>query len=210
MTGLRTILEGLDGQGYPAYKSLSGKCYSLDTLNINFRHIQGDPFASPSRIQVDLPSQYAKLPRFALHSSDARRASADFLHRALIKSLGTKRDRSGSGKSGLIEITPVGQELLSRTALDVDPHGKVVLRLSIGLPASGRRILGRQAAQLIVNTLPQLIQRGHRFFEYRSRTIEAARSCPRRSNRPSGPTERAWLDRLFGTGESTCKAERRG
>ena len=61
--------------------------------------------------------------------------------------------RRGTGKSGLILIDAGGQEVLERTACRVFPD-RVELRLSVGLPAAGRTILGDEAIDLLVETLP--------------------------------------------------------
>jgi predicted ABC-class ATPase len=102
------------------------------------------------------------LPSFATARRDARRAAADFLHRSLRRALrALRRDggsRPGSGKSGRVEIADLGQEVLERTAVVVGEDGAVVVRLTVGLPAAGRRILGRVAAALLGRELPCLVE----------------------------------------------------
>ncbi len=97
------------------------------------------------------------LPSAARASADACRATADFLHRAINRALGAARQRSGSGKSGLVEIAALGQEVLERTAVRVAADGAVIVRLAVGLPAAGRRILGREAADLLTERLPHAL-----------------------------------------------------
>ncbi len=50
-----------------------------------------------------------------------------------------------------------GQEVLERTSVVVDADGRARARLTVGLPAAGRRILGRAAADLLVDRLPRLV-----------------------------------------------------
>lgn len=167
-------LERLDGRPYGFYKDLRGRTYPLEPFTVRFDHIQGDPFAAPSRIAVQLPAQRISLPARACAGSDARRAAADFLHRALLRGLAASRGqpdrrragaddagagRLGSGKSGLLEIATVGQQVLERTAVSILADGGVRVRLSVGLPAAGRRILGRAAAQLLTRRLPAVLDR---------------------------------------------------
>ncbi len=155
---LRRELEQLDGRPYGFYKDLRQRRYELGQARLTFSHIQGDPFAAPSRLTLDVPSDVARLPDWAWHSRDARRATADLLQRQLLGALSGARRRTGSGKSGLLEVAPLGQEVLERTAVEVDPQGALRLRLCAGLPAAGRRILGRQAAGLLGERLPSLLE----------------------------------------------------
>ena len=149
MGDLGRVLEAVDGRPYPAYRDLRGRGYAVGAYHIQLEHVQGDPFAAPSRLRVDVPAGVPQLTPAALDGPHVRRATADFLHRAIDRVLRSERRSAGSGKSGLLEISALGQEVLDRTAVRVGVDGSVVIRLSVGLPAAGRRILGRQAAQLL-------------------------------------------------------------
>lgn len=150
-------LAQMDGRPYGFYKDLRGRSYALGPYQLICEHVQGDPFAAPSRIRVDVPTERLALPQSAYHSADARRATADFIHRAIIQALTNARHKTGSGKSGLLEILPVGQQVFERTAAIVGKDGGLRLRLSVGLPAAGRRILGREAAALMTGRLPEIL-----------------------------------------------------
>jgi predicted ABC-class ATPase len=153
---LRSELLRIDGRSYGFYKDLRGGRTDLGGAVLHVAHVQGDPFAAPSRLALDVSAAAAGLPPWAFASADARRAAADFLQRQLVNALAGARERTGSGKSGLLEIAPVGPEVLARTGVEVSTDGGVRILLQAGLPASGRRILGRQAAALLCERLPQL------------------------------------------------------
>lgn len=157
MEDLRQLLRRLDGRPYPAYRDLRGRSYEVGRYVLRFEYVQGDPFASPSRLRVDVPAAVPDLPPAARANATARRAAADFLHRAVARELRQGSTRSGSGKSGLLEIVPLGQEVLERTAVDVGADGRVVVRVCAGLPAAGRRILGREAVDLLAARLPKTL-----------------------------------------------------
>lgn len=73
------------------------------------------------------------------------------------------RGRSeGSGTSGLIEIDAGGQEVLERTAVRIHDEW-VEARIEVGLPAAGRRVLGQQAAGLLLDALPRIAERALRW-----------------------------------------------
>ncbi len=162
MPDLAAELSRLDGRPYPAYRDLRGRRYQVEGLVLCLEHVQGDPFAGPSRLRIDVSPDDAGLPSFATANRDACRAAADFLHRALGAALGGGsrrggKERAGSGKSGLVEVAALGQEVLERTAVRVGDDGSLVVRMSVGLPANGRRILGRVAAALLAQTVPRLV-----------------------------------------------------
>ncbi|MDE0199994.1 MAG: ABC-ATPase domain-containing protein, partial [Caldilineaceae bacterium] len=64
----------------------------------------------------------------------------------------------GSGKSGEIRIEAPGQQVLANTAVRVRGDGTVEARFTVGLPAQGRRVLGRQACQLLLEEVPRIIE----------------------------------------------------
>ena len=155
---LERDLIRIDGRPYGHYRDLRGRRYSLGGCTLQVDHVQGDPFAAPSRLRVDVPCAALRLPEWARSGREARRATADFLQRALGPALSRSAGGAGSGKSGLLEITGAGQEVLDRTGVVVDADGSARLRLCAGLPAAGRRILGRAAADLLARRLRSAIE----------------------------------------------------
>ena len=147
----------IDGRPYGHYRDLRGRRYPLGSGVLTFQHVQGDPFAAPSRLRVDIPAAVLKLPPWARDGSDERRAAADFLQRAMGPALAGAAGGAGSGRSGLLEIAPAGQEVLDRTGVVIDAEGGARVRLSAGLPAAGRRILGRAAADLLTRRLDEAV-----------------------------------------------------
>ena len=58
---LKQLLFSIN-QSYPAYKSLRGAYQFPRYLSID--HVQGDPFAAPSRVSVHITRQTAAFPPF--------------------------------------------------------------------------------------------------------------------------------------------------
>ena len=50
---LGTVLRGLDGRGYKAYKAIAG-AWDFGDFTLHVDHVQGDPFAAPSRVLIDV------------------------------------------------------------------------------------------------------------------------------------------------------------
>ena len=155
---LRNILARIDGRGYKAYKDLQG-AYDYPRFTLFIDHVQGDPFASPSKIRVRVPGAVAKLPPDLFSDRVRRVALQDFLIRETHHAIRhVCRGNRGIGKSGLMAIDAGGQEVLERTAMVVTPQW-VEARLSLGLPAQGRTILGRQAEAMFCQEVPAMTER---------------------------------------------------
>ena len=145
---LRHTLRRIDGHGYKAYRDIRG-AFDFGDCELYLDHIQGDPFAAPSRVRVLVPMGVANLPPALFDGRVRRFALEDFLARRVRAAIGVRGpSRRGSGKSGEIHVDAGGQEVLERTAVVVEPDF-VEVRLQVGLPAAGRRVLGREAESLL-------------------------------------------------------------
>ena len=68
--GLEALLKGIDGKGYGAYKALRG-AWRFPGFTLHVDHVQGDPFAAPSRLRLIVPPDAAGFPE-ELRSSTPR------------------------------------------------------------------------------------------------------------------------------------------
>ncbi|HEX9026188.1 MAG TPA: ABC-ATPase domain-containing protein, partial [Clostridium sp.] len=59
---LKRELDRIDGKGYRLYKDLEGE-YDFEDYTLSIDYVQGDPFASPSRIRVIVNQNVAKFPK---------------------------------------------------------------------------------------------------------------------------------------------------
>jgi predicted ABC-class ATPase len=158
---LRRVIERIDGRGYKAYRDLRG-AWDLGDATLHVDHVQGDPFAAPSKLRVRVPLGEAGLAPDLLDGRARRMALCDYLARRVrdaIRRLGGAS--RGSGKSGRIEVDAGGQEVLERSAV-VLGRAFVEVRLLAGLPAAGRRVLGRQALALLREDVPGVARAGLR------------------------------------------------
>jgi predicted ABC-class ATPase len=155
---LRSILQRIDGRGYKAYKDLQGM-YRFPNFTLYIDHVQGDPFASPSRIRIQISQAVSMFPE-SLFASNARKiALEDYLTRMFDRAITTAvKGHRGSGKSGRIQIDRCGQEILDRTAVFVS-NQQIEVRFTIGLPAAGRTVLGREAETMFFQEIPEIIRR---------------------------------------------------
>ena len=80
MADLQRLLNRLDGKGYPAYKDIRGN-YNFKYFTLFIDHVQGDPFAAPSRLRVALPLSLAGFPPATWANRSRQVALRDFLAR---------------------------------------------------------------------------------------------------------------------------------
>lgn len=159
-TELRNLLHRIDHKGYPAYKDTKGT-YQFQGYVLSIDHVQGDPFASPSKVSVHMKGGMAGFPKELYCGDCQRRALQDYLTRQFHRAAeGYAFKAKGSGKSGLISISRCGQEILERTAFQMDAKtGDIVVRLEIGFPANGRTINARELEKILFDFLPDCVEK---------------------------------------------------
>lgn len=152
---LRRQLHGIDGRGYKAYKAIQGR-YDFDQFTLFIDAVQGDPFAAPSRLRVRVPQTTARYPTHTFHNVSRRTGLENYLAATFAAAAQNTAGRRGSGKSGLVAIDAPGQTMLQRSALQVSAEF-VEAQFAVGLPAQGRRVLGRIAATMLCDGLPRVV-----------------------------------------------------
>ncbi|MBW4473726.1 MAG: ABC-ATPase domain-containing protein [Stenomitos rutilans HA7619-LM2] len=154
---LHLLLHRLDQQNYKAYKDLRGS-YEFADFTLLLDRIQGDPFASPSQCRVRIPQTIASFSKDLYRNPSRAIALRDYITRQFDQAAQSMRQHRGNGSSGLIAIAQPKQTILERTAAFID-DAWLEIRFVVGLPAFGRRVAGLQAAELLCDDLPQLIDR---------------------------------------------------
>ena len=56
---LRQLVTRIDHRSYPAYKDTKGM-YQFPGYLLSIDHVQGDPFASPSRVSIQVKGKIAE------------------------------------------------------------------------------------------------------------------------------------------------------
>lgn len=155
---LRRAIRAIDRRGYPACKMLAG-AYRFDLFTLVIDHVQGDPFAAPSSLHVEVAHEQAGFPRELRATRRQRIALADCLTRQFAAALDrTSFKAKGSGKSGLLATTHCGQEVLERSACEVGVDA-VVARFHAGFPAFGRSVNAEGLELMLLDLLPRCVER---------------------------------------------------
>jgi predicted ABC-class ATPase len=158
---LKTLLLALDGRGYKAYKELTGS-WAFDGFTLHVDHVQGDPFAASSRLCVEARRDVLGIGDGLVDGSLRRTALGDYLARAFREAAKRiARGNRGIGKSGEISLTAGSQEIIERNAV-VFTEDTLQCRFILGLPAEGRTILGREAAEMLLEEVPRIVDEGLR------------------------------------------------
>lgn len=153
---LRKEIDSINGKGYKAYKSLEGE-YDFNDYILHIDHVQGDPFAAPSRIRVTMKSNINKIPKELFNENHKRIAVQDFITRLFYQNINKYGDRvMGSGKSGMISISKCPQEIIDRTSVIIDKD-KIEARFEVGFPARGRSVLSRELEKILYDFLPKIV-----------------------------------------------------
>ena len=122
--------------------------------------MQGDPFASPSKVSVAIDGQLARFPKQLFDKKYKRIALQDYLTRVFYQKIERFNFKAkGSGKSGLLSVSRCGQEILERTACTIDPaNGNVLVRMEVGFPANGRTINSGELIKIFFEFLPECVK----------------------------------------------------
>uniref|UniRef100_M4BD41 Isopentenyl-diphosphate delta-isomerase n=1 Tax=Hyaloperonospora arabidopsidis (strain Emoy2) TaxID=559515 RepID=M4BD41_HYAAE len=168
---LGDMLRELHNRNYGAYHELERYFFEFHSTSnglsftLEFDHVQGDPYASPSRAHMTVSTVSAAFP-VEMHRDKTRNvALCDYLTRVFAvnaRDCGADAKTVSSSwqgaKGGDIAIDAPGQHVIERTSVNVLPNGDVEARFNINLPARGRSICGDWAYTILVETLPQLVE----------------------------------------------------
>lgn len=156
---LRQLLYSIDRKGYPAYKGTKGS-YRFGKYVLAIDHVQGDPFAAPSKLHIEVAGKTAGFPERLYDKKHKRIALQDYLTRCFERQAAEYSFQAkGSGKSGILSVTRCGQEVLERSACTVNPaNGDVIIRFEAGFPANGRTINARELMKILFDFLPECVE----------------------------------------------------
>ncbi len=157
-TDLKSKLDSIHRKSYPAYKSLRGY-YSFGDFVLSVDHVQGDPFAAPSSLHVELPMAKAGFPGTYFEKRHTRTALEDLILRRFSAALDQYSFKAkGSGKSGLISTSRPGPEVMRRSAVEFTDKNLIV-RFEVGFPANGRTINAQELEKILLDFLPQIVKK---------------------------------------------------
>ncbi|OLO44721.1 ATPase [Actinomyces oris] len=143
-------LHALDGRSYAAYKAIVGRYRAPAGWFLHIDRVQSDPYAPPTRIHVDVPTDLNGLELLdeadLLADADRRLAVGDFLTREL----------HAGFRGTALSIASPGQEILQRSSVILRPDEKeegagwvLEVRARLALPAQGRSIQGHEASRIV-------------------------------------------------------------
>ena len=154
---LQRELRSINRKSYPAYKGLKG-AYQFPDYQLFIEHVQGDPFAAPSALRIFVPHSKAKFPERYYWDKCSKVALQDALLRRFAEiSAKFCYQAKGSGKSGVIQVSHCGQEVLERTACEITKEG-IHICFFVGFPANGRTINSGELEKILFVYLPKCVE----------------------------------------------------
>lgn len=153
---LKKLLRQIDHKSYKAYKDVKGS-YRMQGYVLCVDHVQGDPFATPSRVRLLIDNKN-NFPENLFDTRWKKTAAEDDILRNLHLFLRKNRGgKSGSGKSGLVMACRVGQEVMERTAVLLSGE-QIEVRLEVGFPAYGRTIAAGELEKIFFGLFPLMVK----------------------------------------------------
>ena len=168
---LRQQLRSINRKSYPAYKGLKG-LYHFGNYILSIDHVQGDPFASPSHVSIQISHRDTGFPVEYYKDTLTVTTLCDYLTRQFEKQVSQYSFRAkGSGKSGLLTVSHCGQEILSRTACEITEKG-ITARFFVGFPANGRTINATELEKILFDFLPVCIQKSFFYSSLNAKELQ--------------------------------------
>lgn len=168
---LRQQLRSINRKSYPAYKGLKG-LYHFGNYILSIDHVQGDPFASPSHVSIQISHRDTGFPVEYYKDTLTGTTLCDYLTRQFEKQVSQYSFRAkGSGKSGLLTASHCGQEILSRTACEITEKG-ITARFFVGFPANGRTINATELEKILFDFLPVCIQKSFFYSSFDAKELQ--------------------------------------
>ena len=148
MDRLVAKLKKLEKQNYRAYQTIKGQ-YDFEDYDLYIDYVQGDPYASASRLRATRAWSLTGLDWLKEQSLSYQIAARDFIARSFAEY--AKQDNN-------LSISLTGQTVLDNTAVLFTEHG-IELRFRVNLPAEGRNILAKKALNILTFHLPKMIRK---------------------------------------------------
>ncbi len=150
---IKELCEELNSKGYKKYKALYSYSFSFPQFKMTFEKVQGDPFAPPSYVSLELK---LNMNKFRTLGSCWEKPFEDFCSRLLYSSLKKRSKKVGTGNSGFLGIPKPSPRILRRSSSEVSGNS-LRLRFFVGLPGKGRKIDGKSLEILLCKKIPDSI-----------------------------------------------------
>ncbi len=145
---LIATLKKIEKQNYRAYQQIKG-CYDFTDYKLFVDYVQGDPFASASRLRAIRPWSLTGLEWLKDQSPAYQIAARDYIARKFAEF---------AKQESHISIALSGQTVLDSTSVVFTDEG-IELRFRANLPAEGRSVLGKKTINILTFHLPKFIRR---------------------------------------------------
>ncbi len=168
---LHIKLQRLHGKSYGTYNDLRNRTWHAGDFAWDFVHVQGDPYAPPSRLKVTVPLVSLGFPTEWYDTPVRRLGLVDFLLRRLVLALAGHDASVGTGNGGTLQVAIPGPEILARNTCRLEGDHLVAL-VQVGLPGDGRRIEAEWAIGILCQTLPDALTEAFYSINFKAKDCE--------------------------------------
>ncbi|MDK2818888.1 MAG: ABC-ATPase domain-containing protein [Spirochaetota bacterium] len=158
MHNLRTKLQRFNKCKYTLYYGLLGE-YNFEKFILSIDQVQADPFAQPSKMTIKVPFQNTEFDPSLIANPVRLYSFCDAIGRIFAQNVRIMtKDDKGSGNGGFCGIRYGAQKVIEGNSVIIKDDC-IELKILIGLPAFGRTIAGNEAQELLLEELPNVIQK---------------------------------------------------
>lgn len=155
-TDLIQKLKHLDSNIYRKYKSLHGS-YASQSWILFIDKASVDPKSKASNLRIRVPLMYSNFPAKYLTNKIKTIPLCDYIHRKFYTLSKKLSKPSGTGKSNIFYVEPVGSQILERSTI-LFGKNYIEARFRYGLPAKGNRIDAEAFINTLENAFPKIVK----------------------------------------------------
>lgn len=172
MKDLHMKLQRLHGKAYGTYNDLRNRAWQMGDFEWNWVHIQGDPYAPPSRLRVTVQMQSLGIPSELYQTPVQKLGLADFLLRRLVMTCAEHSKSLGTGNGGVLQVVNLGPEILARNTCRIEGDNLVAL-VQVGLPADARKIEKDWVIEVLCQSLPDALTEAFYSINFKLKECQA-------------------------------------
>lgn len=154
---LKATLERIAGKAFGSYRETQGS-YAFDAYELRITHVQRDPFAPASQIEVRLDQEMAGFDPQLFDTPWKRVAIEDRILRAFGAEIAKNSfDFADFIKGGAFSVSRPGPQILERSACSLT-EDSLTVRFEATFPARDRAIATREFETMFFDVLPRIVR----------------------------------------------------
>lgn len=147
----------------------------MGDLAFSWIHIQGDPYARPSRLRLEVSLSHLGIAKEFWNEPTKALATADFLLRRLVAEFAASAEDEPKAE-GYAAIAPCGPEILRRNYCRIE-NDRLVVLLAVALPGEGRKVNSALTIALLLQKIPDSLTAALYSINFDLEALQAHLDC---------------------------------